>query len=48
MINTYGGGANTTKNGLLFEQTTNLGTAMKVAGFQLNEIPVDFLLPGIH
>ena len=33
--NRYGGGAQTNANGLLFEQTTSLDTALEDAGYEV-------------
>ena len=38
MINTHGGGAQTNKNGLKFEQDTSLHTAVVNAGFRTTKI----------
>ena len=38
--NRYGGGAQTNANGLLFEQTTSLDTALKEAGYEVEQCEV--------
>lgn len=37
--NKHGGGANTNKNGLSFEQKTKLSSLLKSAGYKLEEVP---------
>lgn len=40
--NKHGGGAKTNKNGLLFEQTTSLDSALKNMGFEVRNFKVSY------